>query len=392
MKCFFFVQELGITNGVENWGLVTLNEDYLNQSDDAHIIYLISNEIVHHWIGNLVTVANWSFICLQEDLADFISLKVLRILTASDLRYQRYRLSKYIGIQLAETFLSPNESLILQQAISMDLINRRCYMKGVIFLESLESLIGQDKILSAIRQLLYRYRLSNFDIYEFGAVIANFTVDDKINLQNAFHYWIRTNGFPSVSVRLTESVIHIKQSLLDEALWPIPLQFRDPEIPIRIMLTEEVEMMRKQMSTSSCILNPGFIHFYRVNYDTATWSNILEILYENATEFSPIERAQFISDFCYFNAMGEVIDGEHLRQKFIHIVYSRPEQYDLCEWYLYWCDRATGTIRSGSELLRNIVVDIAESFYNASSYSCISGKAVRQVNNLCQKFFGHKCI
>ena len=50
---------------MENWGLVTLSEEYLMEADDAHAIYLISHEIVHHWIGNLMTISDWSQACLQ---------------------------------------------------------------------------------------------------------------------------------------------------------------------------------------------------------------------------------------------------------------------------------------------------------------------------------------
>ncbi|VDD93019.1 unnamed protein product, partial [Enterobius vermicularis] len=387
---FLVVKNTGPASGMENWGLVTLSEEYLMEADDAHAIYLISHEIVHHWIGNLMTISDWSQACLQEDLADFIALKILRIMSKSDRRYERFRLSRYLAIQLAETVFTPDEPLVPLKKISISRIGRQCYLKGVIHLETLEAIIGEPQMMNTVRQLIRDHRFSNFQIHDFSKAFANVTVDRIFNLEQVYEFWAKSKGFPSLLYEKTSSGVRITQllgSTLRE-LWPLYVNFENHPHMSEIMTvaTKTVAV------SSSALLNPGFLAFYRVNYDSELWSAIQKRLENEPEKYGIVQRAQLVADFCYFNSKGLVRNGETLRKKFIQMVYRRPEYYDLCEWYLYWCNQASSGSRSGSEIFRDFLIDWVASFDNSDHYKCLTGKAVKIANRFCQKVIGTDCL
>ena len=54
--------------GLENWGLIMYGPDFFNSDvrDEITEIILISHEIGHHWIGNLVTMKWWNDLWINE--------------------------------------------------------------------------------------------------------------------------------------------------------------------------------------------------------------------------------------------------------------------------------------------------------------------------------------
>uniref|UniRef100_A0A8R1IHY9 Peptidase_M1 domain-containing protein n=2 Tax=Caenorhabditis japonica TaxID=281687 RepID=A0A8R1IHY9_CAEJA len=84
--------------GMENWGHITISQSLATTGDDAHLIYLIAHEIAHHWIGNRATIDSWNYICLQEDIADWLAIKAVKALLTDEIRLQRFQLAQYVEI------------------------------------------------------------------------------------------------------------------------------------------------------------------------------------------------------------------------------------------------------------------------------------------------------
>ncbi|CAJ0568584.1 unnamed protein product, partial [Mesorhabditis spiculigera] len=332
--------------GIENWGHIVVSEELAAPStNDAHVAYVVAHELAHHWIGNKATVSSWKWACLQEDLTDYISYKVVRSLFGGDERYERFRLSKYVEVQLAEDFVSPNHSLELPEKIDNEMMTNHCYLKGVAYLESIEGLVGEGTI---------------------------------------YQFWYRMGGFPEVLVVNGNKSTTVAQR--GQKLWPLllPNQLNLPQF----MLTQAAEY---ENVSSPVIVNLNFTSFVRVNYDTNTWTTIFSQMKRGPGAFSAVGRAQLVSDFCHFHKEGLVPGGTKIKDQVLEMVYALPEYFELCDWNLYWCTVAPSESLAAT-LVKSVLVNFSALFQNDGHYGCKRGGAAKTINSFCQSFFGRNCV
>ncbi|KAK6749930.1 hypothetical protein RB195_002129 [Necator americanus] len=340
--------------GMENWGHILLSENLATYGDDAHLTYVIAHELAHHWIGNKAT----------EDLTDYISYKVAAAVLDHDSRWERFMLSKYVAIQLTEDFFAPRHSLVMpdnitrnitmraadegcdgrgmrqtqrsalltlrsaindrrRQSFSLmiacrggcgylataptpsDHISSHCYLKGVVLLESIETVVGEDFILSAIRNLVATR--NSFDLSSFLLYFKDVPVDRNISLAQVYEYWFITGGFPALKVSNTALSFELQQ--FSAELWPLRLSSKQGLPPFLF-----AQMLTMPPKDSEVFVNLNFSSFFRVNYDTTTWLTIFGQIGEHPDRFSAVGRAQLVSDFCYFYAHDQVDHGAALKE------------------------------------------------------------------------------
>ncbi|CAI4225414.1 unnamed protein product [Auanema sp. JU1783] len=370
--------------GMENWGHVLISRELATSGDDAHLTYVIAHELAHHWIGNLATVDSWQYVCLQEDLTDYIAYKIVRALLSDDERYARFRLSKYVEIQLAEDFISPGHSLLMPEALTKEMISSHCYLKGVTYLESLESVVGEEYMFTVIRNLVSRY--PSFNLTTFTTYFEEINIEYNITLGQVYQYWFTTGGLPAVYVQNNGSTSQITQ--YSSVLWPLRIAATNPNItPLPDFMFTQTLLH----STEPIILNLNFTSFLRVNYDLDTWSSIFNFMSRDPTIFSTVGRAQLVSDFCYFYSQAQIPGSSELRDTVIDIVYSHPESFDLCDWNLYWC-YSSNDVSLFSTIIRQLMNGLTNLFEYDSAFGCRKGHAVKRVNSFCDSIFGKKCI
>lgn len=94
------LSKLGLLNlhnapfwGVENFGMVTLESGFMENSEYERGHTILVHEIIHQWLGDVVTVSDWTEICLQEGLTAYLEWTVSRKLgfvsnSVSDLAHE----------------------------------------------------------------------------------------------------------------------------------------------------------------------------------------------------------------------------------------------------------------------------------------------------------------
>ncbi|CAB3409805.1 unnamed protein product [Caenorhabditis bovis] len=369
--------------GMENWGHVIISRHLADNGDDAHLIYLIAHEIAHHWIGNRVTIDNWQFICLQEDLADWLAVKVVKALLTDETKLQRFQLSQYVEIQLVEDFLSPNHSLVMPEDVNQDMINRHCYLKGVVLLDSLESVVGEQFMLSVVKSLAASH--STFNLTVFTSFFDQIRVDRNATVGQIYEYWFTQGGYPAILVENNGPSSRLQQ--LSRPLWPLKMT-STLAVP-QFVFSESILFASE---SAPLLVNLNFTSFMRVNYDHFTWTAIFKYMIEEPMLFSAVGRAQLISDFCYFYANGQVENGPLIKEAVVDMVYSHPEHFELCDWNLYWC-LAKSDQSLFSQFVRGLAFRFSQAtFENTEAFGCKNGMAARNLNQFCERIFGAKCI
>lgn len=77
-----FIRESSFV-GMENPGLVTLNETYClprenpTNYDYYYLALLVTHELSHHWFGDYVTMKWWDDLWLNESFAEWVSCYII---------------------------------------------------------------------------------------------------------------------------------------------------------------------------------------------------------------------------------------------------------------------------------------------------------------------------
>jgi alanyl aminopeptidase len=175
---------------MENAGLVTYRTELLLRGDDPapddalSTVNVIAHELAHMWYGNLVTMAWWDDLWLNEAFASWMANKV----TAS--LYPQYQ----SDLSLPQAGAFPADALGATKPIRKEVRTEEDvldglglnYSKGHAILNMLEQSIGEDSFRAAIRDYMAKHQwgntvaadlwsaLSRHAAYDVGAVAATF--------------------------------------------------------------------------------------------------------------------------------------------------------------------------------------------------------------------------
>uniref|UniRef100_A0A914WYI9 Aminopeptidase n=1 Tax=Plectus sambesii TaxID=2011161 RepID=A0A914WYI9_9BILA len=415
------------SGAMENFGMMIFSQEFMKEQSEAMKLYIIAHEIVHHWVGDMATIGTWAELCVQEDLTDWYAYKVVDMWTGSrteqsqgvnnNTEWFQFQLTNYLEVQTVETLLTPGESLLMLDNPELDTVRTRCYLKGVVLYKGLESLIGADIFEEKIRNFLEQFKFRSYRLTDFLKVFADDYVDGRTSVAQVFDFWYKNGGYPLLlaqrdydrnEIRLTQAnmgkVAQMGTSTWRTMpLWPLLITVRTPQgdtpSPVQVMVSAGLSIGPVPADRQQYVLiNSDFAGFYRVNYDRTNWDLIQKAMQVNPDQFSPLTRAQLINDFCFFNAQGQVQNGEPLRQAFVKMVYNQPAKYDLCHWYMQSCSASPAVIASQPrDEARSLITDLMKQFNNLftvygnrSDYACQT-QVVQTGNRICQLFFGGEC-
>jgi aminopeptidase N len=349
-----------IVQGMENFGLITLNERYLNTHWPSFQLSLIAHEIAHQWFSNMVTVRAWSATCIQEGITDHYARSIVRKYFGEGSKAWRdYHLDKYLLAMEQETRRSPPENLVLPDEPLLVEVSDKCFGKAVFIFDSLERLVGPTVFASRVLQFLDHFNERSYDWRDFSNRFADVSVDGY-RASDAFAYWFEHGGYPSLFVLRDYSEkrqLELQQKHLypegtghdyssTNFLWPIPYTIstetggvKRNTAELKMIHTADEKIKTPMQSTASdyAIVNDDFSHFYRVNYDLQNWRLLSEELQRRPNSFTPVARAQIVSDFCFFYQFGLLRGGEEIKRTLLATVDAQPSLFERQYRYTLPC-------------------------------------------------------
>ncbi len=189
---------------MENPGAITyrtqlLAADAATASTSAfkRIYSVVSHELTHMWWGDLVTMAWWNDLWLNESFASFVGEK------ATDALNPEWG---YLRDMAAEATPAYNlDQLVSTHPISMEVRNAEeaaqrfdaiTYLKGQAVLRMIESFIGEDAFREGVRIYLRRHAEANATADDFWRALDETSGRDVSAIANG---WIREPGHPLVT-------------------------------------------------------------------------------------------------------------------------------------------------------------------------------------------------
>jgi alanyl aminopeptidase len=189
---------------MENPGLVTYSESLIVLDPAAAPLarkrayaFVAAHENAHQWFGNLVTMAWWDDIWLNEGFADWISDKIVAgwrpdWFTGADRALRRSDAVRADSLPSSRKVRRPIATLD-DVATAFDGIS---YTKGAALLEMFEAWVGKDRFRAGIRHYVDEHAWGNATSDDFLAALA---AESDPELAGAFASFLDQPGAPVVS-------------------------------------------------------------------------------------------------------------------------------------------------------------------------------------------------
>ena len=187
---------------MENWGLVTYRESCLlidktaTLTDKIQIATVITHELSHQWFGNLVTMAWWDDLWLNESFANMMEYYCLDAIRPEWQVWQEYFVSDCYYALTRD--VSPDIQAVKQAVNHPSEIETLfdpaiVYAKGSHLMFMLMRLMGEQNFLKGLRDYFEKHQYQNTtgdDLWAALQPYAEFNVSDFMN------QWITRPGFP----------------------------------------------------------------------------------------------------------------------------------------------------------------------------------------------------
>ena len=319
----------GKRGAMENWGLITYSEDLL-MVDAASAGYtqrfwsfnVIAHEIAHQWFGNLVTMAWWDGLWLNESFAEWMGHKATAALNPQWSTTARLAESKADAMSLdALGNTAPIERPLLRDQNAGDMFNAISYQKGHSVLNMIERFAGATAWRDGLRDYLGRHAYSNATSADLWAAIARHTTvagtgtgaggdgngaaNDVLAFANA---WTRQSGYPLLkvaakcvagkqAVTLTQSRFALKPGYVPQQTWNLAVLVALPGVVDSAKQTVFVNTLQpKSINAGRCgdavLVDVGAAGYYRVSYD-ATLQKALD---QHTRMLGTADRVRMLSD------------------------------------------------------------------------------------------------
>jgi puromycin-sensitive aminopeptidase len=303
---------------MENAGAVTFREVAL-LADPAtaplavqkRVAEVITHELAHQWFGNLVTMAWWDDLWLNEAFATWMAYKIVDQWRPEWRIWMDFEGGKGSALALdALVSAHPIRAEVKNAEEAGESFDAITYEKGGAVLRMLEGFLGADKFRAGIRLYMRRHQQENATADDLWGALAEASGQPIVDMANG---WIRQTGYPVIDLSLepdgrtlrlaqrrffAEPGAEARVPGASETRWLVPLviRYRDTAgVKEQTVLLSDAEArvaLEARGAVSWCMGNADARGFYRVAYDDATLARLLPAV----GELAPAERVVLISD------------------------------------------------------------------------------------------------
>jgi tricorn protease interacting factor F2/3 len=297
---------------MENWGAITFRDMRLlvdtnspsSQRDDT--LTTIAHEIAHQWFGNLVTMAWWDDIWLNESFATLMEPRILTRLYPESRRFDEFVLTwtatGLFGDSLSSTH--PVAAPIADPAEIAQIFDEISYGKGSSVLRMIEGYLGEEVFRAGVRRYLERFRYGNARGEDLWAALSE-TSGRPVG--RVLRSWIERAGVPVVTVTESDDGLTLRQrpfrldTPVDGPPWPIPL-FAEFDGQPATLLFDAAELVVPMAGRRDYLLNREALGFYRVLYTAPAYDRLAE----RYPLLPPMSRFSLLVDLYAFLLSGDV--------------------------------------------------------------------------------------
>ncbi|MGW1651705.1 aminopeptidase N [Streptomyces atratus] len=295
-----FVPEFN-AGAMENPGLVTFRDEFIYRSAVTDTErqtrgMVIAHEMAHMWFGDLVTLAWWDDIWLNESFAEYMGYQTLAEATRFTDTWVDFGVARkgwgYDADQRPSTHpVAPDPAAVPDTASAMLNFDGISYAKGASALRQLVAWLGEKDFLAGINTHFARHKFANATLADFIDNLASATDRDVHAWADA---WLRTTGVDTLTPRVEES----------DGMWSLTVDHdgtrphriavgaydHAPDAhpgPDRLVLRDRFEIDVPQNDTVKAlsgrrpalvVLNDGDLSYAKVRLDAKSWDTVVRDL------------------------------------------------------------------------------------------------------------------
>jgi aminopeptidase N len=306
----------GFGGAMENWGGITYYESKLlfdpksSSAETKQDIYeVLAHEMAHQWFGDLVTMAWWDNLWLNEGFASWMGSKCTAHFNPQWEVWLRREFprdpSRRVGIAKeaamegdARSTTHPIQQPVATEAEANSAFDDITYKKGQSFLRMLEGFLGEDVFREGIRRYMAAHMYSNTTTADLWNALSEASGKPVGEIAAG---WTEQPGFPVVKVKreqsgnvsLTQERFTVNFTNAPPLEWKIPLTYSVVgETSATLLMSGKFDSIRNIPPDQVLKLNVNGAGNYRVEYDQRSWKSLLGALRSLGVE----DRVNLLSD------------------------------------------------------------------------------------------------
>ncbi|HEV7404623.1 MAG TPA: M1 family metallopeptidase [Chthoniobacteraceae bacterium] len=297
--------------GMENWGAIFYNDTTLlvnpamaSQSNRERVFGVVAHEIAHQWFGDLVTMAWWDDLWLNEGFASWMGTKVTAHLHPDWQMWLRAAGSKEFAMALdARRTTHPIQKRVETEAQANDSFDEITYSKGLSFLRMMEAYLGEAPFRDGIRAYMAKHAYSSATTADLWAALET---NPEKPVREVAANWTEQPGFPLIrassvcrdgklDVTLSQERFTINQKDAPALTWQTPVTLA-PLFALNhtrvVRLGGEPQVITFGTCDDLPKVNLGGAGYYRVLYDEETFARLSRV----AASLPDAERLNLLAD------------------------------------------------------------------------------------------------
>ncbi len=304
------------SGAMENLGAITFRETALlldqhtaTHTEQGRIADVVAHENAHMWFGDLVTMAWWNGLWLNEAFATFMEMLVVDAWKPEWERWTAFGMARAAALSVDGLVSTrPIEFPVRAPKEAEAMFDVLTYEKGASVLRMLEQHIGPMVFRDGVRHYLTTHAYGNAETTDLWVSLGQAAQQDVPTLMNE---WIFSPGYPLVTLQAdSPSTLKLTQHRFAYAedasttspgaaaqCWHIPIQLRVTTAQgvetHRVLLSDQETRLALPKDWTSILANEDGHGFYRVRYSTDLLAKLQQTGFHT---LAPVERFNLLND------------------------------------------------------------------------------------------------
>jgi aminopeptidase N len=325
---------------MENWGAITyIDNDLLfdpatsSEGTRQAVFSVIAHEMAHQWSGDLVTMAWWDNIWLNEGFASWMDSKASDHFNPDWKVWLRSHAETDQAMEDdARRTTHPIQQPIRDESEADSAFDDITYLKGQAFIRMIETYLGEETFRDGMRRYMAAHAYSNSTTADLWAALEQASGKPVMKIAAGF---TEQPGIPLVKVEvacsagetvatLTQDRFTIHDPTAKKLSWHVPVTLGRPgEASQSLLLDDKKETVKLAGCGKPVKANIGDVGYYRVQYDDANFKALTEAF----RQLPPADRVNFLGD-----AWAMVEAGRIEPDRFLALTRRLSGETELAVW------------------------------------------------------------